>query len=53
VEIVVGKHIQNGHVENDDEFFNNLGSKVEARRLPQDIMLFKIVIIKLLIPYKS
>jgi hypothetical protein len=50
---MVGKHIQNEHVEKDDEFFNNLGSRVEARRLPQGIMLFKIIIIKLLIPAKS
>jgi hypothetical protein len=53
VEIVVGKHTQNEHVEKDDEFFSNLGSRVEARRLPQGTMLFKITIIKLLIPSKS
>jgi len=54
VEIVVGKHIQNEHAhEKDDDFFSNLGSRVEARRLAQGIMLFKIIIIKLLIPSKS
>jgi hypothetical protein len=53
VEIVVGKHTQNEHVENNDEFFSNLGSRVEARRLPQGTILFKIIIIKLLIPSKS
>jgi hypothetical protein len=53
VEIVVGKHIQNEHVEKDDEFFSNLGSRVEARRLAQGIMLFKIIMIKLLIPSRS
>ncbi len=53
VEIVVGKHTQNEPVEKDDEFFSNLGSRVEARRLPQGTMLFKITIIKLLIPSKS
>jgi hypothetical protein len=53
VEIVVGKHTQNEHVEKDDDFFNDLGSRVEARRLPQGTMLFNIIIIKLLIPSKS
>jgi len=53
VDIVVGKHTQNEHVENNDEFFSNLGSRVEARRFPQGIVSFKIIVIKLLIPSKS